>query len=471
MKLVKNMIYNATYQLLALLLPLITTPYVTRVLTPKGMGIYAYTNSIVTYFTLIAALGISLYGNREVAYVQKEKEARSKIFWELIYLKVIASSIAVMLYVIVLAFFITDWKTYFFLQGINLFSILMDISWYFTGREDFKKIVVRNTIIRVTLIVLTFVLVKKASDLGMYIFLTAVSSLLGNLSVWPFLKKEINKVPFSELNIWRHVKPTLYLFFPQITMQIYLSLNKSMLGWMTGVVSAGYFDQSDKIIRILFTLVAALGGVFLPRLSSLFSENKKEEAKLLLLKLIDLSNAISILLISGVVAVSGTFATFYFGEEYAAVGPLMQVQSLMIIFISYGNALGTQYLLASKRMRDYIVSSVVGLITNILFNFILIPVMGAMGAVVSTLLTEGVVTGYQAYSLRDVFSFNELTSGLWKYLVAGLITIYSMYHLNTNMSVSIVNYSIQTVIGVGVYGITLVVLKAPVIKLIKDFKK
>lgn len=470
MKLIKNMLYNASYQILALILPLITVPYVARILSPEGVGINAYTNSIVTYFTLVGALGVALYGNREIAFVQKKKYERSKVFWELVILKFFSVGIATILF---LSFVVTreKWQIYFLLQGFNLLATMFDISWYFIGIEDFKKIVIRNTIVKLTTVILTFVLVNDKGDLGLYIFLLAFSMFLGNLTVWPFLKEEVTFVPFKELQITRHIGPTLHLFLPQITMQIYLSLNKSMLGAMDSVVSAGYFDQADKIIRVLFTFVAALGGVFLPRLSNLFSENRGSEAKNLLLKLIDLSNAISLLMIGGIIGVSSTFAIFFFGREYEAVGPLMAVQSLMILLISYGNALGTQYLLASRRTRAYSMSAVAGLVTNVTLNFALIPFWGAMGATVSTVMTELVVSLYQAISLRDVFSFKELTRGLWKYTVGALLVIIVLNTMIPFLPVNMLGYAILGGVGLIVYVLVIIVLKAPILELIADFRK
>ncbi len=464
------MLYNASYQILALILPLITVPYVARILSPEGVGINAYTNSIVTYFTLVGALGVALYGNREIAFVQKKKYERSKVFWELVILKFFSVGIATILF---LSFVVTreKWQIYFLLQGFNLLATMFDISWYFIGIEDFKKIVIRNTIVKLTTVILTFVLVNDKGDLGLYIFLLAFSMFLGNLTVWPFLKEEVTFVPFKELQITRHIGPTLHLFLPQITMQIYLSLNKSMLGAMDSVVSAGYFDQADKIIRVLFTFVAALGGVFLPRLSNLFSENRGSEAKSLLLKLIDLSNAISLLMIGGIIGVSSTFAIFFFGREYEAVGPLMAVQSLMILLISYGNALGTQYLLASRRTRAYSMSAVAGLVTNVTLNFALIPFWGAMGATVSTVMTELVVSLYQAISLRDVFSFKELTRGLWKYTVGALLVIIVLNTMIPFLPVNMLGYAILGGVGLVVYVLVIIVLKAPILELIADFRK
>ncbi|MGT2832077.1 polysaccharide biosynthesis C-terminal domain-containing protein [Streptococcus halotolerans] len=470
MKLVKNMFYNASYQILALILPLLTVPYVSRVLSPEGIGINAYTNSIVTYFSLAGALGIALYGNREIAFVQKDRYQRSKVFWELVLLKFLSTGLASLCFLIFISS-INKWHSYFLLQGLNLLAVMFDISWYFQGVEDFKKIVIRNTIVKFTTVALTFILINDKNDLGIYIFLITFSMLLGNLTVWPFLKNEIQKIALSELEVTKHLLPTIQLFLPQITMQIYLSLNKSMLGSMDSVISAGFFDQSDKIVRILFTIVSALGGVFLPRLSSLFSEGKKIEAKRLLLKLIDLSNAISLLMIGGIIGVSSTFAIYFFGKDYAPVGPLMAVQSIMILFISYGNALGTQYLLASKRTKPYTLSAVAGLITNIILNIILIPVWGAMGATVSTVITEFIVSLYQAISLRDTFTFKELTKGLWKYAAGAIIVAATLHSLRSVLPINLIGFIIKGLVGSGIYIIIILLLKAPIFELIREFRK
>lgn len=470
MKLLKNMFYNVSYQLLTLLLPLITVPYVSRVLTPEGVGINAYTNSIVMYFILIGGLGIGLYGNREIAYVQRNKKQRSIIFWELAFLKFASIGIASLLFLIFILS-VDRWRTYYLLQGIVLLAGAFDISWYFMGVEDFRKIVLRNTIVKVVIAVLTFVIIKSKNDLGLYISLISLSTLLGNLTVWPFLRTEIQKVKFSELNILRHLRPTVILLMPQITMQIYLSLNKTILGLLSTVTEVGYYDQSDKIVRILFTVVAAIGGVFLPRLASLFSQGNKEEAKNLVLKLIDVSNAISILLMAGLMGVSHSFAIFFFGKPYAPVGNLMFLQSLMIIFISYANALGTQYLLASRRNKAYTISAFVGLGVNLISNFTLIPLFGVVGAIIATVLTEVAVTSFQIWSLRDVFTIKELTFGLPKYVLAGLLTFGLVNVLDRFLADNLISYAVIGLSGGLLYLLGLIVLKAPISGMLQGFLK
>ncbi|WP_416411257.1 oligosaccharide flippase family protein [Lactococcus lactis] len=393
MKLIKNMMYNTVYQVLILILPLITAPYVSRTLGTKGVGIYSSTAAWLGYFVLAGALGITLYGNREIAYHQKDKEARSRIFYELLSLKFITVAIALIAYLIFI-FFQNKWEIYFLLQGITLIAVAFDVSWFFMGLENFKVIVVRNTIIRLLLTVAIFVFVRTPNDLWLYILLLALSTLIGNMTVWPFLRRELKKIPVRSLNIVQHLRPVTMLLLPQVSITIYTSLNKNLLQIFSGLDSVAYFTQTYMIIILGATLVSSFNSAFLPHLSGLFSSGESEKVKPLILKSIDLGNCISILCISGIIGVSQTFAVFYFGKNFAPVGSLLAVGSITIFFLALTNALSTQYLLAAKKMHEYMMSTIAGLIVNVLFNLTLIPVLGTMGAIIATILTEFSVATY-----------------------------------------------------------------------------
>lgn len=351
MKLIKNMMYNTVYQVLILILPLITAPYVSRTLGTKGVGIYSSTAAWLGYFVLAGALGITLYGNREIAYHQKDKEARSRIFYELLSLKFITVAIALIAYLIFI-FFQNKWEIYFLLQGITLIAVAFDVSWFFMGLENFKVIVVRNTIIRLLLTVAIFVFVRTPNDLWLYILLLALSTLIGNMTVWPFLRRELKKIPVRSLNIVQHLRPVTMLLLPQVSITIYTSLNKNLLQIFSGLDSVAYFTQTYMIIILGATLVSSFNSAFLPHLSGLFSSGESEKVKPLILKSIDLGNCISILCISGIIGVSQTFAVFYFGKNFAPVGSLLAVGSITIFFLALTNALSTQYLLAAKKCMN-----------------------------------------------------------------------------------------------------------------------
>ena len=189
------------------------------------------------------------------------------------------------------------------------------------------------------------------------------------------------------------------------------------------------------------------------------------------MKSIDLGNCISILCVSGIIGVSQTFAVFYFGKNFAPVGSLLGVGASTIFFLALTNALSTQYLLAAKKMHEYMMSTIVGLIVNIVFNLTLIPILGTMGAIIATILTEVGVASYILWKLRDLFGLREVFHGVWKYLIGGVLVFIFLDLINKTVPASISSYLIQTIIAVLIYSVTLYVLRAPVNALISPYIK
>ena len=372
---------------------------------------------------------------------------------------------------LVFVFLQNKWQPYFLLQGITLIAVAFDVSWFFMGLENFKVIVVRNTIIRLLLTVAIFVFVKTPNDLWLYILLLALSTLIGNMTVWPFLRREIIKIPFRSLNIFQHLRPVTMLLLPQVSITIYTSLNKNLLQIFSGLDSVAYFTQTYMIIILGATLVSSFNSAFLPHLSGLFSSGESDKVKPLILKSIDLGNCISILCVSGIIGVSQTFAVFYFGKNFAPVGSLLGVGASTIFFLALTNALSTQYLLAAKKMHEYMMSTIVGLIVNIVFNLTLIPILGTMGAIIATILTEIGVASYILWKLRDLFDLREVFHGVWKYLIGGVLVFIFLDLINKTVPASISSYLIQTIIAVLIYSVTLYVLRAPVNALISPYIK
>ena len=264
MKVIKNYLYNAGYQILNMVLPLITVPYISRVLGAHDVGINEYTNSWVTFFFLMGQMGITLYGNREVAYHRDDLYERSRIFWGVEALQILTISASFIAYLMAVFLFSTTFKYYFLLQGIWIIATGFDVSWYFMGLENFKVTVVRNTFVRLISIVLIFTVIKDTGDLGKYIALLGGTQLVGNLTLWPYLKDNVVWVKVSKWHPFQHFYPALLLFIPTITTQVYLVLNRLMLGRMSTQVALGNFGQADKIVKFVLAIVTATGTVMLP---------------------------------------------------------------------------------------------------------------------------------------------------------------------------------------------------------------
>lgn len=443
----KNYLYNLIYQLLGIIAPLATTPYVSRVLGVTNIGIYEYTLSIANYFILFGCLGLNLYGQREIAYHQDDKEYRSKIFWELVILRFIMVCVSIVVYVFSIVSF-SEYSAYYIILLINIVASIFDISWLFQGMEDFKVTVTRNIVIKLVGIILIFFLVKSESDLKLYFLCYSLPLVLGNMSLWFRVAKFVCRPIISIANSLKHIRPTLVMFLPQIAISIYTLLDKSMLGFITGNASeVGYFGQAEKIIKISLTIVTAMGIVMLPRIANYFVNNDTQAIKVHINRSLKFVFFLAFPMIFGLIGISRGFVPWFFGDGYDKVSPLMCVISPIILFIGLSNVVGVQYLLPTKRHKEYTISVIFGSIVNFLLNLVLIIKFQAYGASIATVCSELVVTATQFYFVRHEISLLEnLKSGI-KYLFSGIIMLGTVLFLDDVLQVSITSTMIQIVAG------------------------
>lgn len=468
MQIVKNYLYNAGYQLLTLITPFITVPYIARVLGPVGVGTNSYTNSIITYFLLIGTLGTTVYGNREIAYHRENVNERSKIFWEIELLQVITLGVAFLAFLVFLHFQ-TKYRLYLLLQSITVIAGIFDISWLFMGLEDFKKTVTRNTIVKIVSLISIFIFVKTADDTGVYIIILGLTNLLGNLTLWPYLKKIVVPVKLNDLHIFRHLGPSLSLFIPQVAIQVYLQLNKTMLGQLDSVVAAGYYDYADKLIKMLLAFVTATGTVMLPRISNLYAKGDLKKVKDYLYKSFDFVSFLSIPLCFGVAGIGLALAPWYYGAKFAIVGQLLIVEAPVIIFIGWSNVIGQQYLMPTRDIHHYTASVTFGAIVNIIINIPMIMAFGVKGATFSTLISEITVTVYQLIIVRKTFDFRLLFENCIKYIMAGILMFVVVFFLNSMMTVSISSIFLQVLEGILIYLGCLLIMQPSTLSNLKAF--
>lgn len=463
-KVIKNYLYNLGYQVLIIILPLITTPYVSRVLGAKGIGTYGYTNSITQYFILFGCIGLNLYGQREIAYYQKDIEKRSKVFFELLLLRIITVSISIVLYY----FTFCQNATYgyiFSIQIIDVIASMFDISWLYQGMEDFKKIVVRNTLVKICGLIIIFMFVKSPADLPIYVLSYSATLLLGNLSMWMYLPKFVKKVSLKYLNIQKHLKPTIVLFLPQIATSIYTMLDKTMIGALTNnTAEVGYYEQSQKLIKMAMTLATSLGTVMLPRVANLFKEGKIEEVKESMYSSFRFISFLTFPICLGLIGITKGFVPWFFGAGYDKVVLNMIMIAPIIIIIGYSNVIGTQFLLPTGRQKQYTISVCAGTVVNLVFNLILIPHFLSYGAAIATVVAEMSVTFIQILFTRNIFSYKYILKLIYKYIIASAIMLISLLIVGNIFSSGIISTVIEIGIGAIVYLIILLVLKDETIK-------
>ncbi len=455
----KNYIYNLIYQILVLILPLVTAPYVSRVLGAENIGIYSYTISIATYFVLFGSLGVALYGQRQIAYEQKKGKRMSKTFWEIIILRFVTMAISMIVFYIV---FVNgkQYQIYYQILLLELFANCFDISWFFQGLEEFKKTVTRNVIVKLISVISIFVFVKNTNDLEIYFWIYVLSTLFGNISLWAYLPKYLKKTKVRQLNVIQHIKPTIGLFIPQIAIQVYTILDKTMIGTIILDKSeVGYYEQSQKIIKMLLTIVTSLGTVMLPRIASTFASGEKEKVTSYMNKSFNMVFLLGFPLMFGIISISIAFVPVFFGQGYDKVAILMKVISPIILLIGLSNVTGTQYLLPTKRQKEYTISVVCGATINFIMNMCLIWKFGAIGASIGTVIAELTVTLVQIYFVRKDFNIKNIFKIAKNYLIASVIMFIICLFIGKYIKNNLVSIIMQVIIGGLTYGTFLIILK------------
>lgn len=447
----KNYAYNLTYQLLTLILPLITTPYISRVLGGEGIGIYGYTSSIASYFILFGSLGVALYGQREIAYAQENVQKRMKTFVEIIIFRFITMAIAIVIYAF--AFMRQgEYVVYYRILLLTLLAAAFDISWFFQGLEEFKKTVIRNIIVRLTSITLIFVFVKNREDLIRFFLIYSLADFLGNLSLWLYLPKYFKGQKIKNIAFYKHMIPLLLLFIPQISNQIYNNLDKTMIGKIiSDKTEVGYYEQAQKVIRLLITVVTSLGVVMIPKMASTYASGDKQKVNDYLKRSFNFVFFLSFPLIFGIVSVSKEFVPIFFGKGYDKSIILINIISPIILLMGIANVIGTQYLLPTKKQKEYTFSVTVGLVVNFVLNMILINLWDSVGASIATVLSQLVVDVLQLRNISKEINLKELLKTSVKYFISGIIMFLACLIVKQFISDIVISLIVQIGVGVVVY--------------------
>lgn len=454
----KNYLYNLLYQMTSVLLPVLTIPYVSRVLSADGIGINTVTYANTQYFILLGSLGISIYATKKIATIREKKDKLKKTFWEIFSIQFTGCILAYVVFALTLGQS-HKYGVFYMLQGFYILAAAVDISWYFLGIENFKNASLRSFFAKIISVILIFIFVKTRDDLWKYILINAGTMFVGQLIMWFYVGKDMLKVKeIGKLKIAMHIMPILALFVPQIATQVYTVLDKTMIDLFKGAVEAGYYDQSQKIVRILLSVVTSLGIVMLPRIANLFSKDDLNEVKKSLRKAFVVISFLSIPITFGLIGISDKFVPILFGNEFLSVIPLTKISPVLVIIIGLGNVFGTQYLLAIGKNKEYTASVCIGALVNFCFNLLLIPRFAAMGAVIATVSAELSIALIQFWFARVVFDFTWIKE-TYKYWVSGILMLAIVRLVGNVTPISILFLVLQIAIGSLVYFISLIILR------------
>lgn len=445
----KNFIYNSIYQLLILLIPLVTTPYVSRILGAEGVGLYSYAHSIAYYFVIFAMLGLNNYGNRTIAMVRDDKNKLSQTFWSIYALQVITSLTAIIVYIIYIILFnntIMPWILLFY-----VISTAFDINWFFFGMEKFKLTVTRNTIVKIISTVCIFIFVRDANDVYLYGIIMALGLGISQFLLWPFVRQYISFYKPNWNDIIKHLKPNLVLFVPVIAVSLYKYMDKIMLGALTTVAQVGFHESSEKIINIPMALINSLGTVMLPRMSNMNVSGSDKESKKYIRYSILFAMFLSTSMGFGIMAVSKEFVPLFYGDGFETCITLFQILLPSCMFLAFANVIRTQYLIPKKKDTIYIISVSLGAIVNIIVNSLLIPTYQSAGAAIGTLCAEATVCIYQAFSVRKELPILNYIYQILPFVFSGLIMFLVLNNLSFSFELIIIELILKIFIGIFIY--------------------
>ena len=465
-RLASNIGYNITYQVLVLIIPLITAPYISRTLNVDGLGTFSYVSSVAYYFFILISLGLNNYGNRTIAKCGEDRSLRSLKFWSIYGMQISLGVLVTFCYIIYTLIFADDsLKSYFAVYTIYVVSAAIDINWFFFGIQQFKLTTTRNAIVKILSLSLIFIFVKGKNALTYYMLIVAGSTLLSNIILWVQLRKYVSFYRPKVVEIITHIKPNLVLFIPILAMSIYRVMDKIMIKELSGVTQNGYYENADRIISISLTVFSAVATVMMPAISTMVAEGKSESIKRFLRDKIQITSSLSVAMTFGLIAISRQFAPLFFGEQYGETGILLIGLAPTIFLSGWKNVLRSQYLIPYEKDKAYVISLVSGAIVNVLMNAIFIPKLGARGAVIGTICAE--FTGFmiQTYVVNKNFGVLVLARDAALFIPSGFIMGLFVYMIINYLPSSLFSIAITIVLGAIIYfALTLLIMRAIVPK-------
>lgn len=448
----KNAAYNVAYRVFSILLPLVTAPYLDRVVGKDGVGLYSGAWAWSEIFCLIGLLGLADYGVRTIAQARDDREKLDRAFSGIWQMQLMVASVALLFWFGYVFLIAGEEKTIALHMTMMSVSCLCNFEWCLMGLDQFKSIALRNTFVKIAAAASAFIFVKSIDDLWIYGFVWSLATLIGNLSCALTLKGKVSYHRVSMKETLKHLRPCAVLFISVAAVSVYRKMDKIMVFYIAGKDENGLYESAEKIVYCLSGFISAIGTVMMAKVSNLQEKGETEK----IARNIDKSMNLIICMVSamafGLAAVAERFAPLFY-EKAAASGVLMVPLGFTLIMIGFANVIRTQVVLPQKRDHILVKSVCCGAVVNLIVNACLIRSMGSMGAVVGTLAAELTVPVVQFIILRKELPYKRFMGYVLTYAVIGGIMMVCVRLVAGLLPVSNwVNLGIMTVTGIAVYG-------------------
>lgn len=465
-KIAKNFIFNMIYNGLNVIFPLVTIPYLSRILLADGLGKVSYATNIVSWFLLFASLGIPRYGIREIA---KNRETKlSKVFSELFSINLLSTALAVLIYlgIILNIPYFRSRSILYSVLGIQLFLNIFNVDWFYQGLEDYQYITVRSIIVKTCSLCAMLLFVHKHEDYIIYALIQSLAVAGNNIFNFIHCHKFCN-LSFHKLELRRHIKPILILTATQLAISVYSLLDITMLGMLCNDKVVGYYTNVQKLMITVATITASLGAVLLPELVSAYNENKIEIVKTISEKSLNLIITLTLPITIGLQILAKEIILVLFGNNFGPAILTLQLYAPFIVISTIGNLFGTQLLMTFGKEDKLFYTTILGAISDFLINVFMIKFYAQNGATIATIIAELIVAIAQIYYVEKEcrIAFNRkiiLTS-----IISCVMMCLGIYIVKYFIASLFLRLVISVVVGIIIYFAVNIILCNDSIILIK----
>lgn len=417
MSIKKNIVYNTILTVSNVAFPIVTTPYVSRILGVENVGVANFATTFATYFVLFASLGIPLYGIREIAKQNNDQEALSKSFSEIFVINCCSTVFFLLLFICTIFFVeaLFDKKEYLFTAGILLLFAPLNLDWFFSGREQFRMVTIRSIIAKFISFFGLFLFVSRKDDIIPYLLLSALSVLISQIYNFNHIVRKEVTLSLVNLELRKHLKPILILFLSSVAISIYTMLGPLLLGFLSDYVQVGYYTSAIKVSKMILPFVTTMSLVVVARINALKgSDDYLQQTSKLLVSSFDYMMMMAVPATIGLIVIAPRFVPLFFGSSFLPSTLSLQVLSLLIIIIGMSNLFGTQVLVAMGKEKKFFKAILSGTISNIILNLLLIDKYGALGASIASVVAETLVTITTCLFAIKVIPININFKSIWQ---------------------------------------------------------
>ena len=422
----KNTLYNMAYRVFSILLPLATAPYLSRTVGQAGVGLYSYSWNLSYIFVLIGLLGLENYGVRAISRVRDQRTELDRTFSEIYCMQRWVALPVLLLWIVYVLCFAGEEKEISLSLTMMSISCLVNLDWCLMGLDQFRPIALRNTAVKLLAAACVFLFIHGPEDLWIYGLAWSAATLVGCLlSAWS-LRGKVSIVHVSFRSAFRHFLPCMTLFVSVLAVSIYRTMDKVMVGGLAGMAENGLYENAEKIVYCLSGFISAFGTVMLPRASHLLQNGKEKEVRTTMLLSMHLILCMTAGMAFGLLSIADTFIPLFYGPDFVGSVRLIIPLGFTLIMIGFANVIRTQWILPHSADHIVVRSVVAGAVINLLLNILLIPRLGAMGAVIGTLFAELTVPVVQGIHLRHALPYPVYLRILSVYMTIGFIMTFAV---------------------------------------------